>query len=154
MATSAPNPGGTTSAAKRGGRPREPHRPKELHRCTGNVHHMSNPAPAFQFYARDWYTATATLSLRAQGAIVRLLCFEWSEGPFRTDPATLQRILNEPCEPELWRAITDWFPELPERPGYHANLDLEAKRREAEEYRERQRQLGVLGAKKRWPRRH
>jgi uncharacterized protein YdaU (DUF1376 family) len=113
---------------------------------------MSNPAPAFQFYARDWFTATATLSLRAQGAIVRLLCFEWSEGPFPADAAMLQRILNEPCEPALWREIASWFPELVERSGYHANLELEAKRREAEEYRERQRQLGLVGAKKRWTR--
>jgi hypothetical protein len=66
----------------------------------------------------------------------------------------LQRILNEPCEPELWRELAAWFPQLPDRSGYRANTELEAKRRDDEAYRERQRKLGVLGAKKRWPRGH
>ena len=113
---------------------------------------MSNPAPAFQHYARDWLVATATLSLRAQGAIMRLLSYQWSEGPFRDDPTTMQRILNEPRDGDLWSEVGEWFPVLPERPGYRGNAELEAKRREDEQYRERQRKLGVRGARKRWSR--
>jgi len=114
---------------------------------------MRNPLPFFQHCGRDWLVATTGLPLAAQGAIMRLLSYEWSEGPFAA--AAVRAILNtdELEAARLWAEVAPtWFPELPEHAGYHANPELEAKRREAEEYRERQRQLGLVGAKKRWTR--
>src|SRR5205814_1775649 len=101
---------------------------------------MSNPAPAFQHYARDWLVATTTLSLAAQGALMRLLSYQWSEGPFTA--AMVPTVLNTP-EPEAsarWTEVATWFPPLLQRAGYYANPELEGKRLEAEQYRERQRE--------------
>ncbi|SRR5260370_15395884 len=116
---------------------------------------MSNPAPAFQHYARDWLVATTELSLQAQGAVMRLLCYQWSEGAFRDSPAAIQQILNvtEAASTRVWTEIAHWFPVLPDRPGYRANGDLENKRQEDAAYRERQRALGLKGARSRWPKR-
>lgn len=50
---------------------------------------MPSPLPYMQFYGKDWLTSSTVndMSLEAQGAYVRLLCYQWEDGilPLDTD---------------------------------------------------------------------
>lgn len=49
-------------------------------------------SPAFQFYAGDFLVSTATMSAEEVGGYIRLLCYEWTNGPLTNDPAVLERL--------------------------------------------------------------
>ena len=108
-------------------------------------------APAFQLYARDFLVDdTARLSLEATGAYVRLLCHQWINGPLPDDLDLLARLVGTTVDRFrlVWAEIGDRFPVGDD--GRRANPELESKRLESIQYRERQAQQGRKGAKVRW----
>ncbi len=104
-----------------------------------------NPAPAYQCYARDWFVATARLTLEEQGALQRLLAFQWIEGPLPSSPAELARLLavTEKKFARIWRRLAPLFPAR--RDGRRANADLERQRAKQLEYRRMQAVKGRAG---------
>jgi uncharacterized protein YdaU (DUF1376 family) len=49
-------------------------------------------APAFQLYAGDFLVGTAMMTSEEVGGYIRLLCYEWTNGPLANDPAVLSRL--------------------------------------------------------------
>ena len=83
---------------------------------------------------------------------MRLLCYQWFEGPFADDPVKLARILGvSPARfRKLFSEISEHFPELESQPGFLANRRLEDIRRQSKAYSEEQARRGRLGAQTRW----
>ena len=48
--------------------------------------------PSFPLYARDWLTATRTMTAPARAAYIDLICHEWLSGPLPDDPELLRRV--------------------------------------------------------------
>lgn len=111
---------------------------------------MEHKAPAYQEYARDIYMKCASLTLEQRGAVRTLRDYQWIEGPLVDDPVQLAQVLGVPVKQfkEIWPAIERFFP--PSRPGYLADPELEAKRKDDEEYRRQAQESGRRGAEARW----
>lgn len=95
--------------------------------------------PAFQFYADDFIAGVVALSPHEAGCYIRLLCFQWSSGRIPTDVKTLEKI----CGGKVSKAVIKKFLR-----GKNARLETERKKQL--EYRDKQRQKGVLSAKARF----
>jgi uncharacterized protein YdaU (DUF1376 family) len=60
--------------------------------------------PWFKFFAKDWITDTASLSLPARGALITMLSHEWASGGWgEVEESVIVRILG--CTSEEWRAV-------------------------------------------------
>lgn len=105
-------------------------------------------SPAFQFYAKDFLTGTATMSLQEVGAYVRLLAYEWDSGVVPKSSAERARILS--CstaqEKAIWHTLVMKF--VPVELGY-VNSRLEEEREKQAEYRRRQSDRGKASANRR-----
>lgn len=107
-------------------------------------------APAFQFYAADFDTATRGWLPDEVGVYIRLLCTQWITGPLPTEPRRLAVIVGMPVQDfeEIWKnTISHKFEKS--KTGY-INKRLEKVRDEQRQYRESQSENGRKGARKRW----
>lgn len=72
---------------------------------------MSEAAPAFSFYAKDFMLGTVTMSLAERGAYITLLAYQWDHGSVPLDPAALARICG--CSAgqfqAVWRVVASKF---------------------------------------------
>jgi uncharacterized protein YdaU (DUF1376 family) len=64
---------------------------------------MAKP-PAFLLYATDWLASTMTMSLEAQGAYIRLLCWQWDKGGLPADVRQLRQF----CRNSFPENVTKW----------------------------------------------
>ena len=103
-------------------------------------------SPAFSFYAKDFLTGTAAMSLAEVGAYVKLLAYQWDAGAVPFLNRDRARILG--CsvtqERNVWARISDKF-ELVEHA--YQNERLETERRKQAERRERLADNGRLGGR-------
>lgn len=103
-------------------------------------------SPAFSFYAKDFLTGTAAMSLAEVGAYVKLLAYQWDAGAVPFSNRDRARILG--CsvtqERNVWARISDKF-ELVEHA--YQNERLETERRKQAERRERLADNGKLGGR-------
>lgn len=84
---------------------------------------------------------TITMSAAEVGGYIRLLCFQWQNGPIPDDPVLLQRLTG--CDGNAVASIRHKFGV---KDGMLSNARLESVRTVQAEYRERQRE----NAQKRW----
>jgi uncharacterized protein YdaU (DUF1376 family) len=88
---------------------------------------MSERAPAFSFYAKDFLLGTVTLSLAAKGAYITLLAYQWDNGSVPKDAEARQRILG--CtkrEAEtLWESLGSKFEPGPDGQLRNGRLEME-----------------------------
>jgi uncharacterized protein YdaU (DUF1376 family) len=106
-------------------------------------------APAFQFFARDFYTAVAHLPVEAAGAYIKLLSWSWTEGPLPLDEKGRARIAGIPSTKfkRIWPLIAVFWRQV--ETGYEAEVLIEARIKQ-EEFRAKRSFSGQLGAQARW----
>lgn len=102
-------------------------------------------SPAFQFYAKDFQTGTATMSLQEVGAYIRLLAHQWDSGSVPAEPKERARILGcaKAQEVSLWKVVCKKFALVD---GVYVNERLEDERKKQAEYRRRQSDKGKASA--------
>lgn len=102
-------------------------------------------SPAFQFYARDFLTGVATMSLAERGAYISLLAHQWDAGIVPNASDERARILGctKAQERVIWQQVGKKF--APVEGGYQ-NSRLEEERAKQAEYRRRQSDAGRASA--------
>lgn len=109
---------------------------------------MAN-SPAFSFYAKDFLTGAAPLSLAHRGAYITLLAWQWDGGAVPDDAAERARILG--CsrreEAAAWARIVGKFERGDD--GLWRNPRLEAERQKQSERRAALAANGHLGGRPR-----
>jgi uncharacterized protein YdaU (DUF1376 family) len=102
-------------------------------------------SPAFQFYAKDFLTGTAAMTLAERGAYVTLLAHEWDAGSVPALAQARARILGctKAQERAIWSALA---PKFVLREDAYVNERLEHERRLQSEYRRRQSDNGKASA--------
>ena len=100
-----------------------------------------NQPPAFQFYADDFLGGTIDLTTEEVGAYIRLLCFQWNRGSVPVQADKLKLIAG--CD--VTEAVKLKFP-------HGKNERLEQERQKQADYREKQRQKGILSGQARFNR--
>jgi uncharacterized protein YdaU (DUF1376 family) len=115
---------------------------------------MSTPAkstksPAFQFYAKDFLTGTATMSLAERGAYVTLLSHQWDSGSVPSTAKERARMLGCTASEErrIWARLVSKFTLVDDA---FQNLRLEEERQKQAEFRRRQSDKGKASAATRW----
>lgn len=110
---------------------------------------MPAKAPAFQFYARDFLVATATMSLEETGAYIRLLSQAWDEGGIPADPERRARLLGitRAEHDRIWEAIAAKW--KPAKGGRLVNPRLETERKKQARHRAQARKAGQASARSR-----
>ena len=111
---------------------------------------MSKPRP-MPFWAEDWLSSTrvASMSYAAQGAFLRLLCFQWLD-PAGTLPLDLRPLLPGRLRPDDRKSVEALFPPTACDAERRANRRLARSQTDDREYRERQRARGQKGNDSRW----
>ena len=109
----------------------------------------SQKSPAFQFYAKDFLTGTATMSLAERGAYVSLLAHEWHAGSVPDSAKERARILgcSNAEERKIWSRLVSKFSY---ENGSFINARLEEERHKQAEFRRRLSDRGKAGADARW----
>lgn len=119
-----------------------------------------NRSPAFQFYPKDWLDfKVARMSLAAQGAYLKLLCFMWTDSKKQysipDDNNLLARAMGIPVDHwnELRKEIQhDFDPLLEERSGLLISARLRHEAIKQRKYRKLQAEKGKLSAQQRFNR--
>lgn len=112
---------------------------------------MKSP-PAFQFYPSDYLSSAKvqSMSLAAQGAYIRLLCYQWQDGFIPDEVRKLAPLCGSRVNnfETLWAQIKQCF-DLEIEPGKIANRRMEDVRSKQLDYRKKQAEHGKNGASKR-----
>lgn len=100
-------------------------------------------APAFQFYAGDFFIDTIEWSLEAVGLYSRLLSIEWTNGPLPTDEKKLAKIAGISSRKLvlIWPEISSKFQRNNE--DKYVNLRLEETREKQAKYSESRRKGAI-----------
>ena len=107
---------------------------------------MSEPlhrSPAFQFYADDFLAGTLDLSQEEVGAYVRLLCHQWNRGSIPVETEKQQRLAGGSVSVDVLAKFR-----LVDGCGL-INDRLEKERAKQAEFRQKQREKGLLSAEAR-----
>lgn len=101
-------------------------------------------SPAFSFYAKDFLTGTATMSLAEVGAYTRLLAYQWDAGSVPAEANERARVLGcaKAQERELWKKVGKKFVLVD---GVYLNERLEGERRKQADRRQKLAQNGSKG---------
>ena len=102
-----------------------------------------NKPPAFQFYADDFLAGTFDMSTADVGAYIRLLCHQWNRGSIPVEPEKQQRLAGGSVSDEVRHKFRRG------KDGLLRNERLELERQKQAEYREKQRQKGILSGQSR-----
>lgn len=102
-----------------------------------------NKPPAFQFYADDFLGGVDTFSQAEVGAYILLLCHQWNRGSIPVEPERQQNVAKGPVSDH----VRSKFKAGPD--GMLRNERLEVERKKQADYREKQRQKGILSAQAR-----
>lgn len=105
-----------------------------------------NKAPAFPFYAKDFYTGTSDLSEAEAGTYARGLAWSWDNGPLPLDDKRRARVmLTTPAKfKTIWPSIAHLWNETPQ--GF-TNDRLETERAKREKFHQDQAAKGQLGGR-------
>lgn len=109
-------------------------------------------APAFPFYARDFFGSMFVRCLPPWMRIyyLELLTHQWDNDGLPDDPEALRMTLQlESGWPELWSRLAEKFP-VDTRDGLRRNPRLEEMRAHWRKLSGRRRKAGKEGAKRRW----
>lgn len=111
---------------------------------------MIQPAPAFQFYARDWLASQRVqlLTLEEEGAYIRLLCHCWLAGSIPADEQLAIRLLGKGGINVDITTVLSMFQTGP-KTGTLVHERLEAERRKQADWRDKSAEGGRNSAKKR-----
>lgn len=103
-------------------------------------------SPAFSFYAKDFLSGTAKMSLQEVGAYIRLLSYAWEDGCIPEDASERARLMvcAKAQERELWKKVGQKFVL---RDGGYVNERLEVERQKQAERRQRLSDNGKLGGR-------
>jgi len=107
---------------------------------------MSEPlhrSPAFQFYADDFLAGTLDLSQEEVGAYIRLLCHQWNRGSIPVETEKQQRLAGGSVSVDVLAKFR-----LVDGCGL-VNDRLEKERAKQAEFRQKQREKGLLSAEAR-----
>lgn len=96
-----------------------------------------NP-PAFQFYAKDFLISTTLFQREEVGDYIRLLSWQWDNGHIPQDPAELEMIARGKVSARVLAKFHF------DAEGRGRNQRLEMERQKQADYREKQRQKGIL----------
>lgn len=110
---------------------------------------MTKP-PAFQFYARDFYMGSASMTAASVGAYIRSLAWSWDNGPLPADHATWAKLvfLTSAEFKRIWPSLKLKFKKVK---GGYVNDRLERQRREYDAYRAMCAENGAKGGRPRKP---
>ena len=106
-------------------------------------------SPAFRFYAKDFDADTRFMTCAQVGAYMRLLISEWSKKGLPNNIHELSRIagMDSRSFAKMWKAtLANMF--MLTDANMYVNKRLESERSKQEEWREKQREYGKMGAKK------
>lgn len=108
---------------------------------------MIQKSPAFSFYAKDFLTGTATMTLAERGAYVTLLAHEWDAGGVPGTASERARVLGCTAAKEkaIWLKLGSKF--VPHE-GVYVNVRLEQERHKQTERRQKLAQNGSKGGSK------
>jgi uncharacterized protein YdaU (DUF1376 family) len=103
-------------------------------------------SPAFSFYAKDFLTGTATMSLEEVGAYVKLLAYQWDAGSVPDDPRERTRILGCSAGQQrvVWLKIASRFTRVGDA---YRNERLETERQKQADRRQRLSDNGSKGGR-------
>lgn len=103
-------------------------------------------SPAFSFYARDFLTGTATMSLQEVGAYVKLLAYQWDAGIVPSSAHERARILGctKAEERKIWARLASKFTYVDDA---FQNTRLEEERQKQAERRRRLSDNGKQGGR-------
>jgi uncharacterized protein YdaU (DUF1376 family) len=103
-------------------------------------------SPAFSFYAKDFLSGTARMSLQEVGAYIRLLSYAWDDGNIPNDANERARLMvcSKAQERELWKKVGLKFVL---RGDVYINERLEEERRKQVERRQRLADNGKQGGR-------
>lgn len=108
----------------------------------------SHDLPWFKFFASDWMSDVEIelMPLEAQGAFVRMLCFQWINGPLPDDPDLVARLCDIPRGrmDEIWSEVRPQFERTEGENLY--DPDLETMRENIADTKESRSQAGKKGA--------
>jgi len=107
-------------------------------------------APAFQFYARDFYAGTAQMSSAEVGAYIRALSWSWDNGPLPLDDQRRARVLMLSAKEfrSVWPVVAEKWDHTSS--GF-TNKRIEEERAKQEEFRAICAKNGSLGGRPRKP---
>jgi uncharacterized protein YdaU (DUF1376 family) len=113
----------------------------------GGVFHVMSEqlhrSPAFQFYADDFMAGTLDLSQEEVGAYIRLLCHQWNRGSIPVETEKQQRLAGGSVSVDVLAKFR-----LVDGCGL-VNDRLEKERAKQAEFRQKQREKGLLSAEAR-----
>lgn len=117
-----------------------------------------NRPPAFQFYPKDWLDfRVQRMSLAAQGAYMKILCFMWKDSQDQCsiidDDRAIATAIGVPCE--IWKDLREEIqfpgdPILQKEGRYMRSGRLKREAEKQQNYVRRQAEKGKCGAEKRW----
>lgn len=111
---------------------------------------MASPFPFMKFYCKDWLSSSsvADMSLEAQGAYLRLLCYQWEDGHIPHDTDKWARRVGLDASSDKWAAIYAELAHCFDRTneGY-VNSRLADERAKAAEYQKAQAEKGAKGGR-------
>lgn len=109
---------------------------------------MAKSAPAFQFYAQDFFMGTADLSAAARGCYISMMCMSWTKGPIADNLNAIAKAMSlGPTDPpfaDLWAEIKGKWTLGPD--GW-TNARLEEIREAQKLHSQRQSERGKAGGK-------
>lgn len=117
-----------------------------------------NRPPAFQFYPKDWLDfRVQRMSLAAQGAYMKILCFMWKDSQDQcsiiNDDRAIATAIGVPCE--VWKDLRGELqfpgdPILQEDGRFLRSGRLKQEAEKQQNYARQQAEKGKQGAQKRW----
>lgn len=118
-----------------------------FHPCRGGAFFIMSDSihrsPAFQFYADDFLAGTLDLSQEEVGAYIRLLCHQWNRGSIPVETEKQQRLAGGSVSVDVLAKFRKV-----DGSGF-VNERLERERAKQAEFRQMQREKGLLSAKAR-----
>lgn len=117
-----------------------------------------NRPPAFQFYPKDWLDfRVQRMSLAAQGAYLKILCFMWKDSQDQcsiiNDDRAIATAIGVPCE--VWKDLREEIqfpgdPILQDDGRFLRSGRLKQEAEKQQNYARQQAEKGKQGAQKRW----
>jgi uncharacterized protein YdaU (DUF1376 family) len=105
---------------------------------------MKKP-PAFLFYPDNWVGGTSGLTFEEQGIYLRLLCFQWNNGPFTDDELrSFLRPFSRQIRAKIKHVLSAFFYQNCDKKWHNSRLEIERQKMLAKS------EKAAISAKSRW----